>query len=87
MVRADKALLLRRRELSKIHLPATPPPWRTESFKLLDNCTVYSGPTIPGRININLAPRTVLMCIPGMTQDLCDQIVANRIQDPNTARP
>ena len=53
--------------------------------KLFDNTTVQSGKSIPGRININQAPRTVLMCIPGMTSDIVDQIIANRVLDPTTA--
>ena len=50
--------------------------------QLFDNCTTVSGTAIPGRININQAPRTVLMCIPGMTSDLADQIISNRQPDP-----
>ena len=55
--------------------------------KLLDNTTVYSGESIPGRININQAPRAVLMCIPGMTSDIVDQIIAKRVPDPVLAPP
>jgi type II secretory pathway component PulK len=50
--------------------------------KLFDNCTTVSGTSIPGRININQAPRPVLLCIPGMTSDLADQIISNRVPDP-----
>ncbi len=50
--------------------------------QLFDNCTTVSGKSIPGRININQAPRTVLLCIPGMTSDLADQIISNRQPDP-----
>jgi DNA uptake protein ComE-like DNA-binding protein len=50
--------------------------------QLFDNCTTVSGTAIPGRININQAPRTVLLCIPGMTTDLADQIISNRQPDP-----
>ncbi len=60
---------------------------QTNIPKLLDNCTVYSGQTIPGRININLAPRTVLQCIPGLSSTVIDQIISNRVQDPNSAPP
>ncbi len=49
--------------------------------KLFDNCTTDSGKSTAGRININQAPRTVLLCIPGMTSDLADQIISNRIPD------
>ena len=55
--------------------------------KLMDNTTVDSEPTIRGRININQAPRTVLMCIPGMTSDIVDQIIAKRVADPTVDSP
>lgn len=55
--------------------------------KLMDNTTVDSEPTIRGRININQAPRTVLMCIPGMTSDIVDQIIAKRVVDPTADSP
>src|SRR5690606_29646218 len=33
---------------------------------------------IPGRININLAPRPVLMAIPGLDAEVLDQLLARR---------
>ncbi|MBM3999589.1 MAG: general secretion pathway protein GspK [Planctomycetes bacterium] len=45
---------------------------------LLDNCTVNPNPMIPGRININQAPRAILLGIPGMTEELVDEIVKQR---------
>ncbi len=51
--------------------------------QLFDNCTTVSGTSIPGRININQAPRVVLLCIPNMTSDLADQIIATRAPDPS----
>ncbi len=51
------------------------------------NATVQSGKSLPGRININQAPRAVLMCIPGLTSDMVDQIITNRIMDPILAPP
>ncbi|MBN1911599.1 MAG: general secretion pathway protein GspK, partial [Pirellulales bacterium] len=53
--------------------------------KLMDHVTVNKSPMIPGRININQASRTVLMGIPGMTQDIVDQIVSVRRVDPAEA--
>ena len=55
--------------------------------KLLDNTTVSTAKSIPGRININQAPRAVLVCIPGITSDLADQIISRRIMDPTNAPP
>ena len=45
---------------------------------LMDSCTVNSAGTIPGRININQAPRSVLLGIPGITEELVDQIISLR---------
>ncbi len=54
----------------------------SELIKLLDTVTVSSEETISGRININQASRTVLLTIPGMTEETADRILANRIEDP-----
>ncbi len=40
---------------------------------------------IPGRININQAPKVVLLGIPGLTADMVDQIISMRIQNPQDA--
>jgi hypothetical protein len=52
---------------------------------LMDNTTTVAGPAIPGRININQAPRCVLAGIPGMTPDALDQIIGRRVADSVTA--
>ena len=70
---------------SQTPLPPTPRRWATYLPQLFDNCTTVSGTAIPGRININQASRTVLLCIPGMTSDLADQIISNRVPDPASA--
>lgn len=73
----------------KVPIPNPFPPdtgaMNTYLPKLLDNTTVEDEETIPGRININQAPRTVLLCIPGMTADIVDKIIAKRVPDPTTA--
>jgi type II secretory pathway component PulK len=46
--------------------------------KLMDNVAVNAAPTIPGRININQAPRQLLAGIPGLTSTAVDQILSNR---------
>ena len=46
--------------------------------ELMDNCTVNPEPIIPGRVNINRAPRAVLMAIPGMDENLVDLIISQR---------
>lgn len=45
---------------------------------LMDNCTVIEGTVLPGRINVNQAPREMLVGVPGMTEEIADQIVASR---------
>ncbi len=54
----------------------------SELIKLLDAVTVSSEETLAGRININQASRTVLLTIPGMTEDVADQVISARIEDP-----
>ena len=49
---------------------------------LMDNAAANSNPTIPGRININQAPRSLLMGIPGITEEIVDRIIQERIPDP-----
>lgn len=46
--------------------------------KLMDEVTVGSGLPIPGRINVNLAPREVLAAIPGFDLALAERIVGSR---------
>lgn len=55
--------------------------------KLFDNFSVNSSTSIPGRININQAPRVILAGIPGMDSLTVDQIIANRLPDQNGERP
>jgi type II secretory pathway component PulK len=50
--------------------------------KLMEVATVHTEETIKGRININQAPRRVLLCIPEVTADIADQIISKRIEDP-----
>jgi hypothetical protein len=46
--------------------------------KLMDNLSVNSSPSIPGRLNINQAPRVLLRGVPGFTPDMVDQIISHR---------
>ena len=54
---------------------------------LMENVTVSSAATIPGRININLAPQTVLAAIPGMTDEIVQGIMEKRQDDPVNEPP
>lgn len=48
---------------------------------LMNNVTTVDAESIPGRININQAPYEILLGIPGMTEELAEQIVNLRV-DP-----
>ena len=50
--------------------------------KLMEHLTIYTGKTVAGRINVNQAPRTVLMAIPGMTKELADKMISLREPEP-----
>ncbi len=45
---------------------------------MMDNLTVNPSEVIPGRININEAPRAILAGIPGMTEEIVNQILEIR---------
>lgn len=46
--------------------------------KLLDLTTTQQGTELPARVNVNTAPREVLMTLPGITDATADLIVAKR---------
>ena len=54
---------------------------------LMDHVTVNPAGTIPGRININQASRTVLLGIPGMQPEIVDQIIMRRDVAPTSDKP
>lgn len=58
--------------------------WMPDFMELL---TVNESPIIPGRININQAPRELLVAIPGMTEEAAEAIIANRIPVPDDTNP
>ena len=49
---------------------------------LIDKVTVNPSKTIPGRININQVSRELLIGVPGMTEEIADQIIELREVDP-----
>ncbi len=55
--------------------------------KLMDNLSVNTSTSIPGRLNINQAPRVLLDGIPGLTPDVVDQIIAKRDPTMGPDRP
>jgi len=52
---------------------------------LMDQVTIVPDKVIPGRININQAPRDILLGIPGMTEEIVEQIVSQRNPDPGAS--
>jgi DNA uptake protein ComE-like DNA-binding protein len=50
--------------------------------QLMAVLTTSSAKSIPGRININLAPKVVLGTIPGITSQQVDNIISQRATDP-----
>ena len=55
-----------------------PGSYRQKFAELLDEVTTDTGERIVGRININQASQPVLQTIPGITEILAEQILANR---------
>ena len=55
-----------------------------EEFALIaDNLTVSGAASIEGRVNVNTAPTAILTCLPGITSDLAQQLVAYRQSNPD----
>jgi type II secretory pathway component PulK len=50
----------------------------TELSQVAYHLTTKAGPYLPGMVNINTAPPQVLMCLPGLTSDDANNIVAQR---------
>jgi type II secretory pathway component PulK len=46
--------------------------------KLMENLAVNAAPSIPGRLNVNQAPRALLLGIPNITPTQVDQILSTR---------
>jgi len=49
---------------------------------LMDNVTIVGDTMIPGRISLTQAPREILLGIPGMTEEIVDQIISQRNPEP-----
>ncbi len=55
--------------------------------KLMDNLAVNAAPSIPGRLNVNQAPRALLNGVPGFTPEMVDQIISHRDVTMGTQKP
>ena len=49
---------------------------------LMDNVTVVADTAIPGRISLSQAPPEILLGIPGMTEEILEQILSQRTPEP-----
>lgn len=67
--------------------PAAPIVWNAYLPILMDNCAVNVSPIIPGRININQAPRAVLAGVPGITEEILQQILSSREPEVTDEKP
>ncbi|MFM2095799.1 MAG: hypothetical protein RIS70_2923 [Planctomycetota bacterium] len=54
---------------------------------LMENCASSGNSTIPGRININQAPRQLLMGIPGIREEVVNEIISRRDTEPDGQNP
>ncbi|MFN9961999.1 MAG: general secretion pathway protein GspK [Planctomycetota bacterium] len=55
---------------------------------LMKSATTFEGEVIPGRLNVMQAPRRLLSAVPGMTDEILDQIIQKRefeLDDPDGA--
>lgn len=55
--------------------------------QLMDGATINPATTIPGRVNVNQAPATILRGIPGMDEEIVEQILTRRSLDVGTDQP
>ena len=51
---------------------------------LMDKVTTVEAPMLPGRININEAPREILGGLPGMTDEILDKLLESRSSQSDT---
>jgi len=54
---------------------------------LMDNVSTSDAKTIPGRINVNQAPKVLLQSVPGMTEDILTEILSRRSPEPQPDKP
>ena len=65
-------------------------PWQegdTTINQMVSTLTTTDATSIPGRINVNQAPRAVLMGVPGMPPNVPDAIIASRDPAAGSTRP
>ena len=61
-----------------------PPAVTTQRFKaVVDRLTVMDDEKVPGLVNINTAPKQVLLCLPGITEEIAVKIMEYRTTPGN----
>ncbi|MBI3856185.1 MAG: general secretion pathway protein GspK [Planctomycetes bacterium] len=61
-----------------------PPALTPQRFKLVvDKFSVLDDPKVPGLVNINTAPKQVLICLPGITEEIAVKIMQYRTTPGN----
>jgi type II secretory pathway component PulK len=75
------------RTIVKAEFPDDPSSMDSYLPKLMENISVNPSATIPGRLNINQAPRLLLNGVPGLTSTVIDQIISNRDVTLGMLRP
>jgi len=63
---------------SVAHLLNIIPPKRFR--EVADACTVVEGNSVPGQVNVNTAPKAVLLALPGITEEIAVKIMDYRTQ-------
>jgi DNA uptake protein ComE-like DNA-binding protein len=66
---------------SEAELPAEAMLTEDEFKEACDDITTDDSETLPGVVNVNTAPKEVLLCLPGMTDSLAESILARRGAD------
>jgi hypothetical protein len=51
---------------------------------LMDKVTTVEAPMLPGRININEAPKEILAGLPGMTDEIIEKLIESRASQSDT---
>ncbi len=54
---------------------------------IMDKLSTSTATKIPGRINVNQAPRAILVGIPGMTEEIADAIISKRTAEVTADQP
>ncbi|MFM8252788.1 MAG: general secretion pathway protein GspK [Planctomycetota bacterium] len=55
--------------------------------QLMDNVTANSTTYLPGRVNINQAPKSVLQGIPGITEEILTELLSRREPEASESKP